>query len=276
VVLFLCKAKTNMTSIHELETHKAGIVPEIADALTGLGRDGVDAYASVELRHRTLSTFVDSIVANGLTPNDNGATPDPEDVKFASELYETKGFMDPNLRDFFRSFIEGRKGDEDPGVYLYGLAEGEDDPDVVGYGVPERTRIFAQEMGYVILHEGGQFSEDERIKARQIFDKYTKRLSIDPTAYIAVFRANPFSPSVFNTRLANLPHAVKVQSHESIVQALKYLDLRSGPGIFVPGSIPPEDLELLDAKISLENQGFNLDLATLNPQLSRFIRSRSQ
>jgi hypothetical protein len=258
-----------MAKSYEFEKQIPNISPEIVEALQGLGDEAIAAYASVELRHNTLSKFENVILEEGLNADNNDAVPDSEDVEFAKELFRSKDILTPDKATQFSRYVEGVPDDQPSGgIYFYGATEGHKPNN--HYGIPERMVILAKEMGNVMVRDDGTFSDEERKKAGEIYRKYREVIYGDPDTHISIIRANPFSPNIINARLINLPEAVKIDSKERIIQVLRLLDLGEFHGIYIPGSIPAKDIEVLDVQLPLWPGKEYLGVENLDPFKSRF------
>jgi hypothetical protein len=231
----------------EFEKHRPDLSAEVVGALNNLGPEAVQAYASVGLYHNTLDTFVPSIMEEGLHATSESATPDPSDIAFAEELFKRKGMYEPGAAKRFGIYIKGKRDDGEPGIYFYGRTASENSAAEYnkGYGQPERLLIFAQEMAAVMALVQ-DYTVEERHKARELFDKYSA--IANRGGHVAVLRANPFSPAIFNQRLAGLPYLATPDSHR-IIETLKVLDLNRSDDIYIHGSVPPADLQLMDVQL---------------------------
>lgn len=268
--LFLGASSTN-DALTEFNSHAPDLDPLIADTLRGLGDEAIEAYASVKLYHNTLNTLVPSILVEGLHAESAAAIPEAADVSFAEELFRAKGFFHPDSARQFDIYIKGQRSDREPGIFFYGKNADSSNPFHEGYGQPERLLIFAQEMGNIMLQTKGPYTDEERQKARELFTKYAAVVNGGETGHIAILRANPFSPDIFNYRLANLPN-LDTSNTQAVLATLKELGIYEFEGIYVPGMVAPDDLELMSTELPIE---YKLEEANLNPAQSRYFYTPS-
>lgn len=254
-------------ALAEFSRREAEFDPAVAHALKSLGGEAIEAYASVQLYHNTLNTLVPTIMTEGLRANNEAAVPTPEDVAFAEVLFHQKGYSHPDSIRQFNRYIKGEVADRQPGVFFYGVEAERAGTFNKGYGQPERLRIFTSEMGYVMNYENGPYSQEERAHARDLYLKYQQQANGGDEGYIAVLQANPFSPVIFNERLKMLP-GVDTSQKEYLVRALRVLGLREFEGMYIPGTVPPEDLTVLDEHLPIFG---GLDEDKLDPSKSRFF-----
>lgn len=257
-----------MNALREFKNQEAYISPDIVRVLRCLGEDAITAYAQVELRHRTLSRFADTILNEGLRPTNTAATPNTKDVDFAARLFKFKGFYHPdNLRKFNR-YVKGQVDNRPPGNFFYEVTDTDTDND---YGIPERMLILGTEMRYVTAMED-VFDPAERKIAHGIFERYHDFI-YGANGSISTFTVNPFSPPVINQRLQQFGdldiEAIPVE------QAIVFLQRprRQFEGVYIPGEIPPEDLKLLDHTKPIPFT--DLIAPTIDPTRSRFFHTPS-
>lgn len=234
----------------DFEQRKPEIAPNIVETLEHFGDEAIIAYGSVQLLHNTLSSLVPSIVENGLCAGELSTVPSEDDISFARDLYMCKGYRlySDNDRRFER-YIAGTVDKREPGIFFYPKTDGETNYNP-GYGIPERMHILCSEMGYVMINEQGRFNTAEQTQAATIHNKYSGIISGDPKTYIAVFSANPFSTEIINSRLARVDTAFSKEEKELAILRLSN-SYSPFEGIYIAGSVPPEDLELLDVRIPL-------------------------
>lgn len=250
----------------EFEKRAAELEPRIVDALRSLGNEAIEAYSSVRLYHNTLGDLVPTIMQEGLHPGSPVATPDSIDVQFAEDLFLAKG--DPRAsRSMFNIYIKGERDDRRPGIFLYGKKPDAIEEYNVGYGQPERLRIFTNEMGYIMAQTEGPYTEAERARAAELFQKYADMVNGGKSGHISVIAANPFSPPVFNERLAGLPEA-SLNDTETTLFLLKNLGVHVFEGIYIPDTIPPQDLVVMDVELPILGK---LDEANIDPSFSRYF-----
>lgn len=240
-----------MDAVQEFELRSAEISPNITAALRHLGDRAIAAYASVGLFHNTLSHFLPHIENHGLVPDSALATPDHKDVDFATELFERKGYRYPASESQFNILIRGMRGDRQPGVFFYPLpADATEFRNA--YGVPERLYVLAREMGCVMLQENGPFTQTERKRAREIFENCQAAIAGKGDSYMAVIRANPFSPNVINHRLEHLPgYAEDEMLADWAIGRLKSLGYKEWEGIYIPGGVPAADLQIMNVRMHI-------------------------
>lgn len=260
-------ATSRTDALTEFEQRRQELDPAVADALADAGPEAVEAYGSVRLYHNTLASFVPSILAEGLHAGSELAVPDPEDVAFAEELFKAKGNFDPNSERQFDRYIKGTPSEREPGVFFYAKRARDFESFNQGYGRPERLFIIAQEMSYVMAMDNDTYTEAEQRKAHGLFLKYSAIVNGKPGEHVTVLRANPFNPNIFNSRLSNLPN-IEPENLAALPIALPSLGVFEFEGVYVPGSVEPKDLELLDVEIQ---NTFQLAEDQIDPTRSRFF-----
>jgi len=212
---------TSNSPVAEFRRRAPELDEKIVQALDGLGDEAIEAYASVRLYHNTLSGFVPKIMAEGLRPDNEVAVPDEEDLAFAEALFRAKGFYHPDNARQFDVYIAGRRGERERGLFFYGQRADTPVSLHTGYGQPERLRIFAREMAGIVAQTDGPYSAEERQRAHELFEKYAEVVNGGEDGHIAVLRANPFSPAIFNYRLQRLPGVVREHEPDLIMESLK-------------------------------------------------------
>lgn len=252
--------------VQEFEKARSRLDQNAVQALANLGSEAITAYGSVLLYHNTLHTLLPSILTEGLRADSEPSTPSPEDIEFAERLFIEKGDYDSNSASRFDRYIKGSPRERKPGVFFYGLKPEKRTDYNRGYGQPERLTIFTQEMGSIMLNESGKFTDEEREKARSLFNKYLPLAIGD--GFISVIQANPFSPPIFNERLARLHEHDPHNPH--LIDALKRQGTTTFEGIYIPDSIPPEDLAIVEETIPLSSH-YDLSEDTLKTFHSRFF-----
>lgn len=259
-------ATSTTNALTEFGRRREELEPAVAQALADAGPEAIEAYGSVRLYHNTLASFVPSILTEGLHAGSKIATPESEDVAFAEELFRTKGYFNPDSVRQFNRYIKGSPSEREPGVFFYAKNAGDFNSFNPGYGRPERLSIMAQEMGCIMATDNGIYTDAERQKARELFLKYAAIVNGNPDEHIAVVRANPFSPNIFNSRLGNLPN-IQPERLVALPIVLPSLGVHEFEGVYIHGSVPPGDLELLAVKLS---NYFQLSEDHIDPTKSRF------
>lgn len=252
---------------------QADVDKSVLTMFDSLPPQAVEEYATVRLFHNTLERFTKGILDDGLKPDDTRATPTEEDLNFARQLFIERGLCYPDTVRLFKTLLEGRKADRDPGVYLYPGLEPSDIPNR-GYGIPERIQLLAVEMGYVAAHDTtGPFTKAERDHAKSIYYKYREHIldSDSRVASVAVLEADPFHPVIINNRLnPETIDRILQMDHETALIALRGLGTTIFEGIYIPGSIPPDALKLYKDKIEIQSI-LPQNVEKLDPTHSRFF-----
>lgn len=236
-------------SLHEFELRRQELDQSAAQALESFGPEVIEAYGSVRIYHNTLHTLLPTILEEGLRADSPLATPDAGDIDFAEQLFRTKGQHDSNTERQFDKLVRGVRDQREPGVYFYGTPGSKADDYNTGYGRPERLFIFTQEMGCIMLDESGNYSSDERARARELFEKYLP--SVNGDGFISVVEANPFSPPIFNQRLAGLPD-IEPDMKDILLNALTSNSVMPFEGIYVSESVPPTDIRVAAEQIPIK------------------------
>ena len=233
-----------MRPMESFEARRTIIEPSIVEVFDTIGQPAVEAYGSVRLFHNTLSHFLPQILAEGLSADNATAVPRVEDVAFAKAIFEKKGDYNPATKASFSKLIEGVRDERKPGVFLYPRKHDDDLPNP-GYGVPERLHILGLEMGYVASQGNGAFTIDEQNRAREIRERIKHTIWASEESHIAVVRVNPWNPDVMYARIGNVASILQQRGPEVTTMVL---GLPSAPfeGIYVPGRIPPDDLEITE------------------------------
>jgi hypothetical protein len=181
-------------------------------------------------------------------------------------LFLRAGYHSPGNERRFDIYIKGVRDGREPGVFFYPLEEPASEFRT-GYGIPERLHILAFEMGCVAVQSDGPYTEAERDRARTIFEKYKAVIHSDENSHVAVVRVNPFNPNVINSRLRELPEAVNSLDPETAVGQILLSELQLWEGIYVPGSITPADITVIDTHLPLLSSLRQL----IDPSRSRFF-----
>lgn len=257
-----------MSSYEPLESfsqHQDTIRPDIAEWLDSTGEEVQVAYGALDLYHNTLVSLVPSVLAVGLRPDSELGSPDPEDVKFAEDIFKAKGFYEPAKSRQFDVYVKGIRGDREPGVFLYPISPDDHIRFNQGYGVPERMHILAHEMGCVML-QGDVYTEAERTLAADIFYKYKEKITVEQPN-VAVLEVDPFSPAVIDARLGEAISQLRVMELEKQAFILGRLGLGEWEGLYIPGIIPECDIRDTGERVEVADM---LDENKINPKRSRF------
>ena len=244
------------------------IDPLVIELFEALGDSGLEVYGSQNLVHNTLASLVPVILEGGM--NEARVVPDEEDIEFAAELFEEKGFFYPDNKEDFDLYIRGRHGEQEPGNFFFQVGEISLKNIVETYGIPERVSIFAQEMFAIANIDNKGYTPEERAHAAKLHEKYITLLKQKGAPDAAILQVDPFAPPVINQRLR--PMAQKILAKEGSFESGHLLDLydaltppRFNHGVFIVGTVDAE--YLTDTGLRFEAHWDQ----TMKPENSRYF-----